>query len=137
MGRLEIRAAVAGLLLVVLPAGCGTSSNVNQSRPSEPAGAQTAPSQPGESDGAPPQSTEPRDGVPFNLSTHCGIEVTTFQGRLWEPASVEYGPSQPAEPFEPGTMHLEKPNRALFLGESGLRVDFRPAKEGTPTPLCS
>jgi hypothetical protein len=92
------------------------------------------------------RTTPPPQLVPYNLYTHCGIDYAQVGNRYYEatpPLSDGSGNPPPGwgNPYQPGTMTVISPTRAVFTDKAGHRVVFTLVPSGGPgrttAPVCS
>ena len=118
-------AAVAAVPLTAMLVACGSAAG--------PAAAPTA-----------ARATAPKP-VPYNLYTHCGIDYVQVGNRYYEaapPLSDGSGNPPPGwgNPYQPGTLTLISPTRAVFTDKAGHRVVFTLVPSGpgrTTARVCS
>jgi hypothetical protein len=75
--------------------------------------------------------------VPYNLYTHCGIDYVQVGNRYYEatpPLSDGSGNPPPGwgNPYQPGTLTVISPTRAVFTDKAGHRVVFTLVPPGGP-----
>jgi hypothetical protein len=126
-------AAAAGPLAAVLVA-CGSASGPAAAPAASSAGPKPAAS-----------SAGPKP-VPYNLYTHCGIDYARVGNRYYEatpPLSDGSGNPPPGwgNPYQPGTLTVISPTKAVFTDTAGHRVVFTLVPSGGPgrttVPVCA
>jgi hypothetical protein len=95
---------------------------------------------------APAASSAGPKPVPYNLYTHCGIDYVQVGNRYYEatpPLSDGSGNPPPGwgNPYQPGTLTVISPTKAVFTDTAGHRVVFTLVPSGGPgrttAPVCS
>ena len=127
--------AVALAALVTAACGSGASSGmIGYSAPHSATATSTA-----------PLKTAPKT-VPYDLYTHCGIEYARVGNHYYKattPLSDGSGnpPSGWGNPYQPGTLTLVTPTKAIFTDKAGHRVVFTLVPSGghgrTTAYVCS
>ena len=108
-------APVAGAVVAIVLAGCGSGPAAQVATPAAPSvTAATAAGSP----------------QPYQLYTHCGIDEARIGNRYFEavhPLSDGSGNPPPGwgNPYQQGTMTLLSPTEAVFRDRAGHQVQFR------------
>jgi hypothetical protein len=108
-------ASVAGAVVAIVLAACGSGSAAHVTAPARSSSATTAAA------GSP---------QPYQLYTHCGIGEARIGNRYFEavhPLSDGQGNPPPGwgNPYQQGTMTLLSPVEAVFRDSAGHQVQFR------------